>query len=96
MDNPCEKCKEHPATCGPGIGENQAYSLTHACGPYARYLGYTEGQVERDMLRRGQEILAASLNTAVAERDMLRKAAVKVVENWADWHCPYKGGSAVG
>ena len=39
---PCGDCPDHPGSCGPGIGETQAHSTRHACGPYAAYVAKRE------------------------------------------------------
>jgi hypothetical protein len=82
MNDPCETCQAKAGPCrGPQYEQYAAYdcvgkipeNMEHrefACGPYARYQGYAEGQAERDVLRRA---LAA-----------ICRLAVKSVE-YGDW-----------
>ncbi len=60
MENPCEKCDRKETCRRPGL-EGTDYTLVECgtvCEDYARYLGYAEGQAERDMLRKALEKLA--------------------------------------
>ena len=70
-ETPCEKCRHHPASCGPGIGESSCQSQSRACGPYARYLGQQEGQSERDALRAEVEVLKRALKWTARRADEL-------------------------